>query len=63
MGDWLDERGAQESNYDQYIRLPHRGSEVARTGIGWSEDLVAQVQKRLVVGGLGAEAFVYRIRG
>lgn len=32
-------------------------------GIGWSEELVTQIQKRLVVGGLGTEAFVYGIRG
>jgi hypothetical protein len=35
------------------------GSGVVRTGIGWSEELVAQVQKRLVIRGLGAETFVY----
>jgi hypothetical protein len=40
-----------------------RGSEAVRTGIGWSEELVAQIQKRLVVGGLGTETFVYGIRG
>lgn len=38
-------------------------SEVARTGIRWSEKLVAQIQERLMVGGLGTEALVYGIRG
>lgn len=37
--------------------------EVERTRIGWSAELVAQIQERLVVGGLGTEAFVYGIRG
>jgi hypothetical protein len=45
------------------IRTPMGGSEVAHTGIGWFEELVAQIQKRLVVGGLGTEALVYGIRG
>jgi hypothetical protein len=55
-------------------RLSHTGSvDVCRrrhiertreTGrIGWSVELVAQIQERLVVGGLGTEAFVCGIRG
>lgn len=60
-------RGAHKSNNNQcrLYSAPRGGSEseVLRTGIGWSEELVAQIQKRLVVGGLGTEALVYGIRG
>ena len=59
-GRLADGRGAHNDN--QYTN-PNGGSEVAHTGIGWFEELVAQIQKRLVVGGLGTEAFVYGIRG
>jgi hypothetical protein len=63
-GRLADERGAQEINNDNQYTNPHGDSRsVIRTGIGWSEELVAQIQKRLVVGGLGTEAFVYGIRG
>jgi hypothetical protein len=62
-GRLADECGAQESNNDNQYTNPHGGSEAVRTGIGWSEELVAQIQKRLVVGGLGTETFVYGIRG
>jgi hypothetical protein len=41
----------------------HGGAEVAHTRIGWPIELVAQIQERLVVGGLRTEALVYGIRG
>jgi len=34
---------------------------VAHTGIGWFVELVAQIQERVMEGGLGTEAFVHRI--
>jgi hypothetical protein len=60
-GRLADERGPDGNNAISI--LTDGGMEVARTRIGWSVELVAQILERLVVGGLGTEAFVYGIRG
>ena len=61
MGDLLIKRGPDGNNAVSI--LTEGRMEVERTRIGWSAELVAQIQERLVVGGLGTEAFVYGIRG
>jgi hypothetical protein len=61
-GRLADKRGPEESNGNQHTNSDG-STEVVRTRIRRSVNLVAQIQERLVEGGLGTEAFVYGIRG
>jgi hypothetical protein len=61
-GDWLTivTGGGSETIISK--TNPDGGAGVARTRIGRSVELVAQIEKRLVVGGLWTQAFVCRVR-